>query len=284
MKFKFLTLIAVFTGLVSCDSPRKEAKPEAIARVGDNYLYQSDIAGLIPENSSEEDSLLIVKTYIERWATQKLLTEVSELNLDSEQKKGFEQLVAKYKTDLYTNAYLEQLVKTKVDTTITQEELKQYYQENKANFRTNGKLVKLRYIKAPLEHQKLNEIKERFFNPKKSDKNFWDTYLVQLNSVALNDSVWVDMNQVYQRISFITPDNADNYIQSGKNYEYKEGESIYFVKIKSVLPANEISPFEYIKPTIKQVIINRRKLDFIKQTEKEITEDAIKNNKYEIYK
>lgn len=283
MRFKFLILTAVFLGLVSCDSPRKEVKPEAIARVGNAYLYRSDIVGLIPENSSKEDSTLIVKTYIERWAAQKLLTEVSELNLDSKQKKEFEQLVEKYKTDLYTNAYLEQLVKTRVDTAVTKEELKQYYEENKTNFRTNGQLVKLRYIKAPLEHQKLKEIKERFFNPKKSDKSFWDTYMVQLNSVALNDSVWVDMNQIYQRISFITPDNADQYIQSGKNYEYKEGESIYYVKIKSVLPTNEISPFEYIEPTVKQVILNKRKLDFIKQIEKEITEDAIKNNKYEIY-
>lgn len=284
MRFKFLILTIVFWGLVSCDSSHKEVKPEAIARVGNAYLYQSDIVGLIPENTTKEDSTLIVKTYIQRWATQKLLTEVSELNLDSKQKKEFEQLVEKYKTDLYTNAYLEQLVKTKVDTTITKEELKQYYQENKSNFRTNGKLVKLRYIKAPLEHQKLKEIKERFFNPKRSDKNFWDTYLVQLNSVALNDSVWVDMNQIYQRISFITPENANDYIQSGKSYEYKSGESIYFVKIKSVLPANEISPYDYIEPTIKQVVLNKRKLDFIKQTEKEVTEDAIKNKKYEIYK
>lgn len=284
MLFRFLILIAVFSGLVSCNSSHKEIKSEAIARVGSDYLYRSDIEGLIPENSSEEDSILIVKTYIERWAAQKLLTEASEINLDSEQKRELEQLVEKYKTDLYTSAYLEQLVKTRVDTAVTKEELKQYYEDNKTNFRTNGQLVKLRYVKAPLEHQKLAEIKERFFNPKKSDKSFWDTYLVQLNSVALNDSVWVDMNQIYQRISFITPDNANDYIQQGKSYEHKENESIYYVKIKSVLPANEISPFEYIKPTIRQVIINKRKLDFIKQIEKEITEDGIKNNKYEIYK
>ena len=89
MRFKFLILTIVFLVLVSCDSSHKEVKPEAIARVGNDYLYRSDIEGLIPENSSKEDSTLIVKTYIERWATQKLLTEVSELNLDSEQKREF---------------------------------------------------------------------------------------------------------------------------------------------------------------------------------------------------
>jgi hypothetical protein len=45
-----------------------------------------------------------------------------------------------------------------------------------------------------------------------------------------------------------------------------------------------MSPFEYIKPTLKEVILNKRKLELIKKFEKEITDDAIKNNDYEIYK
>lgn len=284
MKYKSLIWIVAFLSLVSCENSRKEINPEAIARVGNDYLYHSDIQGLIPEGATKEDSTLIVKTHIERWATQKLLTEVSEINISPEQKKEFENLVEKYKVDLYTNAYLEQLVKTKVDTVITKEELQQYYEENKSNFRTNGILAKLRYVKVPKEHQKLKEIKERFFNPKKSDKEFWDTYLVQLQGGALNDSVWVDMNQIYQKISFITPDNLNDYILEGKDYEHKEDENIYYVKIKSVLPPNEISPYDYIEPTIRQVLLNKRKLDFIKKTEKEITDDALKNKKYEIYK
>jgi hypothetical protein len=56
------------------------------------------------------------------------------------------------------------------------------------------------------------------------------------------------------------------------------------VKIRNVIDKNEISPFDYVKPTIKELIINKRKLDLIKKFEKEITDDAIKNNKYEIYK
>lgn len=280
----FWILSIILCCFVSCDISVKEVNPEAIARVGDDYLYEKDIIDLIPEGATPEDSVLIIKTHVERWAMQKLLTEVSEINLNPEQKREFEKLVQKYRIDLYTNAYLEQLVKTKVDTVITKEELQSYYNENKSNFRTNEILVKLRYIKAPHEHQKLAEIKEKFFNPKKTDKAFWDTYLVQLNSAAMNDSVWVDMNQIYQKVSFITPDNIKEYIQPGKSYEYRDQESVYYVKINSVLPTNEISPYDYIKPTIKQVILNKRKLDFIKKIEKEITDDALKNNKYEIYK
>lgn len=281
---KFLFSGIVFCSLVSCDSPSKASDPEAIARVGTEYLYPSDIRDLIPQGTSPEDSTRIVKTYIERWASHKLLTEVAEVNLDEEQKKEFEKLVNQYRIDLYTNAYLEQLVQTTIDTAIAKKDIELYYEENKENFRLNGKLVKLRYVKVPSEHQKFSQIKERFFKPKKNDKEFWDTYTIQLKAAALNDSVWVEMNQVYRKIPFINPDNVSNYIQEGMQIEHQDGEDVYFIKIKDVLPENQISPLEYIEPTIRQVILNRRKLEFIKKIEKEITDDALKNNRYEIYK
>jgi len=278
---RFLMQILVVLSLASCDTKEKES--EAIARVGNDYLYLNDIVGLVPADASKEDSLLVVKTHIERWATQKLLTQAAQTNLTEQQRSDFEKLIEKYKIDLYTNAYLEQLVKTKIDTLVEKVELEAYYQENKSNFKTNAKLVKLRYISVPEEHQKLNEIKKRFFNPKSSDKNFWNTYSPQLNAVALNDSVWVEINQIYQKIPFINPNNENQYIQPNKKHEHKENGNVYLLQIKSVLSANQISPYDYIEPTIRQVILNKRKLDFIKKTEKEITEDAIKNNLYEIY-
>ncbi len=42
-------------------------------------------------------------------------------------------------------------------------------------------------------------------------------------------------------------------------------------------------PLSYIKPTIEQIILNKRKLELIKKLEKDITKDAIKNNDFEIY-
>lgn len=283
MKKLGLIITIACIGLTSCTSSNTEPVQEAVARVGSDYLYKADLLKLVPEGTTKEDSLLIVKTYIERWASQKLLIEVADLNLSDTQKQEFERLVRQYKIDLYTNAYLEQLVQTSIDTAITQNEVLQYYQDNKENFRTNSRLVKLRYIRVPAEHLKFNQIKERFFSPKENDDEFWDTYLVQLKGAALNDSVWVDVNQVYQKVSFINPENVDDYLQKGKKVEYKEGEEVYFVMVKDILETNQVSPLEYIQPTIKQVILNRKKLEFIKKIEKEITDDALKKNKYEIY-
>mgnify|MGYP000028688905 FL=1 len=281
---KPLGIVLVFFVFVSCSYFKPEAKPEAIARVGESYLYESDIADLLPEGTTKEDSLLIVQNFINRWATQKLLINAAELNITKEEQVAFDELIQQYKIDLYTKAYLEAIVKREVDTSVSNADIKAYYQENKENFRTNGALVRLRYIHLSKEHPKFDLIKSKFFDTKKSDAKFWETYQLQFKGSALNDSVWVEMHQVYQKLPFITPDNHENYIAPGKTIQYPDSTDVYLVKISNVIDKNEVSPYEYVKSTLKELIINRRKLELIKKFEKEITDDAIKNKNYEIYK
>jgi hypothetical protein len=107
---------------------------------------------------------------------------------------------------------------------------------------------------------------------------------VQFKSYAFNDSIWVDINQVYEKIPFINIENKQKYISSGMNFQYPDSSRVWLVKVNKVLPKNSATPLEFLRPTIKQIIINNRKLKLINTLEKEITNDAIKDNKYEIYK
>ena len=45
-----------------------------------------------------------------------------------------------------------------------------------------------------------------------------------------------------------------------------------------------MGPFDFVKPTLREVILNNRKLELIKKFEKDIIDDALKDNKYEVYK
>jgi len=274
----------VLTLFCSCNYFQPEQKKESIARVGKSYLYKSDIATLVPTGTSKEDSVLIVRDFINRWASQKLLIEAAERNLSDKKKAEYNALIKQYKIDLYTKAYIEEVVKNNVDTIVTQQELKIYYDENKENFKTNGTLVRLRFINLAKDNPRFATIRSKFFDYNKKDKKFWDTYALQFKSFALNDTIWVDMSQVYVKLPVINPDNRDDYIQPGRKAEIRSNDDVFLIKITNVIDKNQISPFEYIKPTLKEVIVNKRKLELIKKFEKEITDDAIKNKDYEIYK
>lgn len=279
-KVSILFLLVFFS---SCNYFKPEAKPQSIARVNDSYLFKEDIKDLVPAGTSKEDSLVIVRNFIDRWASQKLLMNAAEINLSTERQEEYNKLIRQYKIDLYTRAYIEEIVKTTVDTVVSDEELKEYYKENKENFKTDGTLVKLRYIHLSKDNPRYQTIRSKFFDYRKSDKKFWETYGMQFKSFVLNDSVWVEMNQIYKKLPFISPDNRSEYISAGKSIEKNDSLNIYLVKVTNVLEKNQVSPFEYVKPTLQQVILNNRKLELIKKFEKEITDDAIKSKKYEIY-
>jgi hypothetical protein len=280
---RYLAYILFFT-LVACDYIKKPQEPESVARVGDDFLFRSDLQNLVPNGTSKEDSIAIVKSFIDRWATQKLLFEAAELNLNSEKVDELNQLIKQYKVDLFTNAYLEELIIRKIDTVVSNDEINQYYEANKQFFKNPNELVKLRYINLVKENPKFEKIRAKFnsFTPK--DKNELAEMAIQFKSYAFNDSIWVDVNQVYQKLPFINADNKEKYISNGISYQYPDSTTVWLVKVKQVLPKDNPTPLQFLRPTIKQVIINKRKVELIKTIENEITNDAFKNNKYEIYK
>lgn len=280
---RYLAYILFFTFL-ACDYIKRPQEPESVARVGDDFLFRSDLQNLVPNGTSKEDSIAIVKSFIDRWATQKLLFEAAELNLNSEKVDELNQLIKQYKVDLFTNAYLEELIIRKIDTVVSNDEINQYYEANKQFFKNPNELVKLRYINLVKENPKFEKIRAKFnsFTPK--DKKELAEMAIQFKSYAFNDSIWVDVNQVYQKLPFINADNKENYISNGMSYQYPDSTTVWLVKVKQVLPKDNPTPLQFLRPTIKQVIINKRKVELIKTIENEITNDAFKNNKYEIYK
>lgn len=279
---RYLVYILFFV-FVSCDYIKKPQEPESVARVGDAYLYRSELQNLVPNGTSKEDSIALVKTFIDRWATQKLLFEAAELNLNETQVTALNQLIQQYKMDLFTNAYLEELIIRKIDTVVSNEEITNYYEANKQFFKNPNELVKLRYINLVKENPKFDKIKSKFnsFTPK--EQNELTEMAIQFKSYAFNDSIWVDINQVYQKLPFINADNKEQYVANGMSYQHPDSTTVWLVKVKQVLPKDNPTPLQFLRPTIKQVIINKRKLELIKTIENEIRNDAFKNNKYEIY-
>jgi len=283
MRF-WITIFLLSAMVVSCDYFKAPKKPKAIARVGENYLFQDDIVDLVPKGTSKKDSIAIVKAFIDRWATQKLLFEAAERNIGKDKASEFNALIDQYKVDLYTKDYIESLVVRQIDTVVSEAQIEAYYAKNKQYFKNSSELVKLRYINLVKENPKFAKIKSKFSSFTKKDRKELEQLAVQFKSYAFNDSIWVDINQVYEKIPFINLENKQKYISSGMNFQYPDSTTVWLVKVNNVLPKDSPTPLEFLRSTIKQIIINNRKLDLINTIEKEITNDAIKDNKYEIYK
>jgi hypothetical protein len=280
------SLIILFSSAVvfsGCNIFKKSDDRKPIARVNDSYLYAEDLKGLVTEGTTKEDSTLIVQNFIKEWATEQLLVDGAQINLSEEKQSNFNKLVGQYKNDLFSKAYLEALVKKNLDTTVSNEEANEYYEANKDVFKLNEELIKFRYIHVDENIIDFNTIKDRFKKFEDEDKTALDSIAIQFKSYSLNDSIWVRMSQVISKIPGVNSENKNQLLKKSNFVQLKDSLGVYLMQVNDVLLRNDTAPLEYVKPTIRQIVINKRKLELIKKLEKDITKDAIKNKEFEIY-
>ena len=261
----------------------KEDPKEAVARVDENYLYKNDIVAVLKPDLSPEDSTLAAQSFIEEWATSRLLMEGALLNLSVDEQSKFEDLLLRYKEDLYTNAYKDALIRKNLDSTVTHTEASLFYEENKDNFTLKEDLIQLRYIHISEDFKDIDQLTDYFRNFTPEDQYALDSLALNFKNYFLNDSTWVKTSDVRQKIPPIYSSNSANLLKKTNFLQLRDSLGLYLISVKNTLSRNDKAPLAYIRPTIDQIILNKRKLELVKQLEKDLKEDAIKDKKFEIY-
>ncbi len=274
-------IIVVFL-CMSCDYFKQDVQSVPIARVNDTYLYKEDIKDLFFESTSKEDSILIVNNFITKWATQQLLIDQSIINLPQYQQEKFNKLIDEYKIDLFTEAYKSSIVTRQLDSIILINELEIFYELNKENFKLNDELLKVRYIHLPQDFTNLSEVKNKFIRFNTEDKIELTNSSIKFKAFNLNDSIWIKNDVLLDALQIIQ--NESKQVLKKSNFtQLQDSLGVYLVKIEDVLKTNDIAPLSYVRPTIEQIILNKRKQELLKKLEKEITIDAIKNKNFELF-
>ncbi|MBZ9628033.1 hypothetical protein LB450_07960 [Psychroflexus sp. CAK1W] len=288
MRSKYFILSAVcLMTTVSCSFFKKEENTSYVARVNDHYLTYEELENHISNKLSKEDSAVTARSYIKDWATNKLLLDRAKLNMPQEQQNDFRKLSEKYEEQLFKKAYKDALIERELTDGIDSASVIEYYQNNSLNFKLNEDLVQLRYLQLDKKMKSLQDIKRQFirFNPE--DMLSLQERSLEFKSLSLNDSIWVRVSDVVKEFKEIKNIELDkSKLLKSKNFLEIESENendIYFIYINSVLNRNEEAPLSYVRPTIEQILLNRKKINISKKIEKEITKDATKNNEFEVY-
>jgi len=280
---KIFSFFLSFFFLISCDYFKQDTQKIPIARVNDSYLYEEDVKDLIYDSATKEDSILIVNNYITRWATQQLLIDQSFINLPQDQQDVFNGLVDEYKIDLYTEAYKSAIITRQLDSAISKSQLESFYNANKDNFKLNDELLKVRYIQLDNNFTNFSEIEKKFKRFNEEDKDDLTELSFKFIAFNLNDSIWIKNDVLLDALPILQTNNIQ-VLKNSNFTQLQDSLGVYLVKIEEVLKTNDIAPLSYVKPTIKQIILNKRKQELIKKLEKDITIDAIKNKNFELFK
>lgn len=276
----YLFLIGLL--FIGCDFI--ENKPDQVlARLGDDFFYESDLMDVLPTGLSYEDSIIFVKNRINNWAKEKLLFNKALVNLGDKKQENLKQLIDSYKNELFSYSYQEMIVKSSMDTFVSEKSIREYYNLNKLNFKLNQEIIHARYLKINNENYNLKDVIKRFRRFKESDKSFLDSISLQFSSYYFNDSIWINKEVFFNKLPELNDRLKQNIVKNKLFYRLQDSLELYLINIKDFRLKNDVAPFNYIKSTLKQVLLNKKKLEFISKFEKELIEDALQQNEYELY-
>ncbi|MDB9712315.1 peptidyl-prolyl cis-trans isomerase [Flavobacteriaceae bacterium] len=274
--------IILFFFFFSCDNYFKNKSNIDLARVEDEYLNLFEVEDIFDNSTNSADSTMILNNYINNWAANKLLIQRALVNLPEENQNKIQGLVDNYKKDMLINSYIDALVDNNMNLEVTSFELDSLYDNYKETFKLSEELFKIRFIYISNVNPDIRIFKNKLKRFNIDDIKYLDSLSFQFNRSSLNDSIWRNKNEVFYQLPNLKTLNK-NMLKKSNFIEIKDSLGLYLININDVLKVNQYAPIEYVSETLKRMIINNRKLEFIDQLRKDITKDAIKNKSFEIY-
>lgn len=235
-----------------------------LASVEDRYLYESDLDGLFDNKMSKEDSLRIMDGFVNSWIKDQLMVTEAKSKVGGE--IDIEALVEQYRSSLLLYNYETILVNEMLDTTITESQAKEYYETNKDQYILSNSIVKAMVAKIPASAKGI----DKFFTQWKNEEYASVSQFVKMKAdfIDLDTSSYKSIAE----LMITMPDGlfSENQLQKEGDFQKKEGEHEYFVKILDYHAAQSTAPFEYIKDKINKIILNNRKQNLLNRKKQEL--------------
>ena len=87
---------------------------------------------------------------------------------------------------------------------------------------------------------------------------------------------WVDFDQVMDNIPMRVTD-ANAFLKANRYVEMCDSTYCYLLNISDYLPIGRVAPYDYAGPQIIEMLTNQRKVQFLKDFEDELYNDAVKH-------
>ena len=255
---------------------------EVVAEVGRHYLYRSEVASLIPDGTSEEDSLRLALQYVNSWAVDLIFLDVAEAQLTKDEMDVSEEL-EEYRRSLLKYRYEQRYINERLDTLVADSQIDDYYLEHLENFVLEVPVVKARFLRISADSPNLGIIRKKMSSSLIGDLEAADS-LSYFSAVKYTDynGGWTDMVSLSREFG---TDYAELLSSMRNGFIEKEDEygKMNVAYIADFIPAGETAPLEYCRPRIRNIIISVRKQKLISDLEQDLLTDARDKGKYKVF-
>lgn len=259
----------------SCDNNTKSNN--VIVSVYDKNLYYSDLVNNCGPFMSKEDSVTNVNFFIDQWIKEQLLLNQAIVNLSNDSFINVQ--VDNYRNQLLKYTYQKNMIASKLDTIVSENEITTFYEENSDDFILNEDIVKLRYAVIDVNSPDLIKFESIFivFN----DIDYLNKYCLRNSKeYHFNDSIWISVSALTHKLKF----NAERFnFEVNKLHSIDMGDFYFYYFLNDFIAQSERSPIDYSRVKIIDVILRDRIKIFLNKLENDIFELELSNNNIKYY-
>jgi len=271
----FLAFLGTSCSLFTDDEP--------VAKVGDRVLSMKELSGYIPNYLDTKDSALWADDYIKKWVQRELLLLKAEEKLSVELKDVSKEL-EEYKNSLLIFRYKNMLVKEKLDSTVSETSIREYYNDHRESFILNRNIVKAIYIKIPVQVSNPDNIKDLCLSENKEKQEKLTSYCMSYAKAydRFNDQ-WVSADLVLKNLPDEIKDQ-NQFLERNHYFESTDMNYYYIVCVRDYRLSGQVSPVEFVQNDIRNLILSKQKMEFLKQIEKDTYKEGVDKNKVKLFK
>jgi hypothetical protein len=280
MKKLALVFTCFFIGL-ACGKKNENRLPNdrEIARVYQKELWLSDMDGMFPAGMSKADSAATIAAFVQNWSRAELMEYEAERNIP--QDLNIDALVRDYRASLVRHKYEEQIYTEKLDTNVTDEVVRKFYDDNRDLFLLQNSMLRCFVLKAKIPSAGLSSFSETWQKGGTSnlaDLKEWASRYAE--SSLLNPEKWYNLDE----IAAILPKNTlSSSSLSKRDLSTKENGYQFYVRILEAAQAGETAPFVQAKMRIQAMILHRRKTDLINQWQNDLYNQEIRRENVRVF-
>ncbi len=268
--------------LIGCISNTDEGKVVAVAY--DNNLFESNLNGIVPNESTANDSAIMISVYINNWMReQSILHKANSSYVKSvEEKAIIDKRVEEYKNSLIIYNFERRFVAQYLDTIVQYAEIENFYSNNKKEFMLKDDIVQVAYLKFYSDEKNLKQVRALMRSYSSED-------IVRIKSIAdenavnylLEENTWILFDDLVKEIPLQTY-NKSLYLKNNKYVEVKDSAFTYMLRVNEYRIRNNYSPISFEEDRIRRLIINIRKMQMVEKLHNDIFEEAQKDGKINI--
>ncbi|HIT46327.1 MAG TPA: hypothetical protein IAC35_00545 [Candidatus Cryptobacteroides merdipullorum] len=264
----------VASSLVHDDQP--------VAKVGREKLYRSEVESMIPDMISPEDSAGIAEKYIRLWAMDRLYMKVAEEQLSKSEIDVSDELES-YRRSLVRYRYEQRYLNDRLDTLITDAQIREYYLANQEDFELSRPLLKLRFVDVMKDSPDKDEILRLMSSDEYDELELADS-LAGKSALRYfdNSDSWMDAGEL-SRYFGVTVEEMLDAMDEDMIVIEPEGRGDILAAYVCDMINSGTAPLEYCSPAIRDIILSNRKHELMASLERDLLEGALDSKQLVIY-